>query len=226
MSSCPNHDTDSKVPGGPVPIGDSILQTAASITQDFTPIKNICAHLNAFHIYADDPSRKVETNHYCSHVSSDVRQCLLYDSNEPNARLIGIEYMITPPLYETLPAAERALWHSHVFEVKSGQLIMPCPRGVPLALWEKAETKEMEGVITLYGKTYHLWQVDRGDRLPMGEPKLMMATTEGSPHLDEMMKLRDERWGVASERKRVLRKGIVEPRVHPDADQYNRSKLT
>lgn len=70
MTSCAKHEADPKVPGGPIPVGDSILETAASITQDFAPVKNICAHLNAFHIYADDPSRKVETNHYCSHISS------------------------------------------------------------------------------------------------------------------------------------------------------------
>jgi hypothetical protein len=33
-------------------------------------VKHICAHLNAFHAYADDPSRFVETNHYCAHLST------------------------------------------------------------------------------------------------------------------------------------------------------------
>lgn len=37
--------------------------------QDFRPVKNICAHLNAFHVYANDTSRFVETNHYCSHLN-------------------------------------------------------------------------------------------------------------------------------------------------------------
>lgn len=37
--------------------------------QDLGPVKNICAHLNAFHVYADDPKRFVETNHYCSHLT-------------------------------------------------------------------------------------------------------------------------------------------------------------
>jgi hypothetical protein len=37
--------------------------------QAFSPVTNICAHLNAFHAYADDPQRSVETNHYCSHLS-------------------------------------------------------------------------------------------------------------------------------------------------------------
>lgn len=84
--------------------------------------------------------------------------------------------MITPKLYATLDTDERKLWHSHVFEVKSGMLIMPQPSvAVPQSAWEMAETKEMEDVIELYGKVYHLWQVDRGDKIPLGEPKLMTS---------------------------------------------------
>lgn len=87
--------------------------------------------------------------------------------------------MITPKLYETLDAEERKLWHSHVFEVKSGMLIMPQPSlFVPQAAWEKAETAEMEDVIELYGKVYHLWQVDKGHKIPLGEPKLMTSFSE------------------------------------------------
>jgi len=51
---------------------DTILETGAAVTQDFKPIKNICAHLNAFHIYVSDPKRSVEANHYCTHLNADV----------------------------------------------------------------------------------------------------------------------------------------------------------
>ena len=80
----------------PLKLKDHILETGANIVQDFTPVNQICAHLNAFHVYADDPSRCVEANHYCTHLNQDVRQCLVYDSPEKNARLIGVEYLITP----------------------------------------------------------------------------------------------------------------------------------
>jgi len=62
-------------------------------------------------------------------------------------------------------------------KVKSGMLIMPNPN-VPGAVWEFAETEEMKKVIGLYGKTYHFWQVDRGDTLPLGKPELMMSFTK------------------------------------------------
>ncbi|MCJ1363558.1 hypothetical protein MMC16_002665 [Acarospora aff. strigata] len=186
--------------------------------QDFSPVKQICAHLNAFHVYASDPSRCVEANHYCTHLNEDVRQCLIYDTSLPNARLIGVEYMITPALYSTLSADERRLWHSHVFEVKSGMLIMPGPAALPNAVWEAAETKEMEQVVGLYGKTYHFWQVDRGDKVPLGEAQLMMSFTDMGqfPRFEDVVGDRDARFGVSWERKRGKRADIVEPECLED----------
>ena len=128
--------------------------------------------------------------------------------------------MITPTLYETLDQAERRLWHSHVFEVKSGMLVMPQPSAlVPQAAWEQAEHAETEEVIKLYGKVYHLWQVDRGDKLPLGEPQLMTSITaaEQVPRLEDKMDERDARFdsGVDWRRKRELRKDLQEMEVHP-----------
>ncbi|KAI5823472.1 DUF1264-domain-containing protein [Schizophyllum commune Tattone D] len=220
-------NTAHSIANEPVDAKDAILETGASIIQDFEPVNNICAHLNAYHIYADDPSRAVEAQHYCTHISKDVRQCIIYDSPEKNARLIGVEYMITPRLYEELPPDERKLWHSHVFEVKSGQLIMPQPKAslTPAKVWEAAELKEMEEVIGLYGKTYHLWQVDRGDAVPLGPPKLMMSFTHATENFKKVVQDRDEKWGVDHEEKARSRAYIPEPKVHPDADAWDHSKL-
>lgn len=35
------------------------------------------------------------------------------DSAAKNVRLIGVEYMVTKEIYETLDAEEQKLWHSH-----------------------------------------------------------------------------------------------------------------
>lgn len=126
-----------------------------------------------------------------------------------------VEYMITPRLYSTLEPSERRLWHSHVFEVKSGELVMPKPAGIPETVWEVAETKEMESVVHLYGKAYHLWQVDRGDKLPLGEPNLMMSCTQESPDIERLVTARDEKLGIDHKRKIELRKHINKPEVHP-----------
>lgn len=127
--------------------------------------------------------------------------------------------MITPNLYSTLPQEERRLWHSHVFEVKSGMLIMPQPNPlVPQAVWDKAETAEVGEVVKLYGKVYHLWQVDRGDKLPLGEPQLMTSITEPGQlnGLEQLLDERDKKFpGCDWRKKKEIRKGIEEPQIHP-----------
>ncbi|KAJ5939062.1 Peptidase S26A signal peptidase I [Penicillium verhagenii] len=221
MSTC--HDTEpSSVPGETRTTKSQVLETGAAIVQDFTPVKQICAHLNAFHVYANDPSRCVEANHYCTHLTEDVRQCLIYASPDCNARLIGVEYMVSPRIFKTLPTEERKLWHTHEFEVKSGMLIMPAPAVMPTAVWEAAETSEMEDVAPIYGKTYHFWQVDRGDVVPMGPPQLMGSFTshesvkQSCPGgLDELLRERDERFGVDHKAKAKKREGIAEVEKHP-----------
>lgn len=124
--------------------------------------------------------------------------------------------MISPKLYDTLPSSEQRLWHSHVYEVKSGMLIMPTPSFVSQSVWEIAETKEMEQVVSLYGKTYHFWQVDRGDTVPMGEPQLMMSFTEPGQikHFEGQLKDRDTRYGVSTKEKSEKRQYIEEPPIH------------
>jgi hypothetical protein len=76
--------------------------------------------------------------------------------------------MVSAKLFATLEPEEQKLWHSHVYEVKSGMLFMPKPSSVPETVWLTAETKAMEEIITLYGKTFHFWEVDKGDTLPLG----------------------------------------------------------
>ncbi|KAK0617655.1 hypothetical protein B0T14DRAFT_539108 [Immersiella caudata] len=179
---------------------------AASHTKDhcrgaqyLSPVKNVCAHFNAFHVYASDPTRWVETNHYCGHLTEDVRQCLLYDSPNPGARLLGVEYMISPNLYSALDKEERQLCHSHVFE--------PSPL-VPQAAWEKAETAEMEEVIHLYGK------------ILLVKPELMTSITafDQIPDLEQVMGQRDIRFpGADWRRKKEIQAHIEEPEIHPDA---------
>lgn len=94
-------------------------------------------------------------------------------------------------------------------------LIMPAPPGVPAAIWDKAEKAEMIDVTPLYGKTYHLWQVDRGDPVPMGPPQLMASFLSdemvGMAHPDGIGGLladRDQAFGVSFVEKRAQRREI------------------
>jgi len=133
-----------------------------------------------FHFYADDMARQVEAHHFCSHVNEEMRQCLIYDGPDANARLIGLEYIVSEKLFMTLPDEEKKLWHSHEWEVKGGFLFMP---GVPGAI----QRKDLDKVAKTYGKVFHFWQVDLGHELPIGLPNVMMAVTRDGQLFHEMI---------------------------------------
>ncbi len=122
---------------------------------------------------ADDMGRQVEATHFCIHLQPDLHQCVIFDRNEPNARLIGIEYITSADRFRRLPAEEKRLWHSHHYEVKSGQLIAP---GIP----QLAERAYSEDLVSTYGKTFHTWQYDRDD-FPYGVPQLYDGLHGGRP---------------------------------------------
>ena len=146
--------------------------------------------------------------------SFDIQLCL----NHIFLTAPVVKYMITPILYESLESSERQLWHSHIFEVKSGMLIMPKHPAVQENIWKAAKATEMEKVIQLYGKTFHLWQVDRGDTLPLGTPKLMTSITDlhQLPDFwDAKVIYRDRRFRSNYEQKKEDRKDMMEPKVHP-----------
>lgn len=110
--------------------------------------------------------------------------------------------------------------HSHEFEVKSGMLILPTPPGMVESVWEMAETEAMKEVMGLYGKTWHFWQVDKGDELPLGYPKLMGSFTNNDQiDLNQALSGRDNRYGVDHKVKAKKREHIDGPGVH-ESKQY------
>ena len=131
--------------------------------------------------------------------------------------------MIPKEKYETLPQREQKLWHSHEFEVQSGMFVLPTPEshGGRTDEWSKLETQAMTEVVGLYGKTWHTWQVDLHEDIPMGVPKLMGSLTEYRQlDIDEALKDRNQRLGVDHRVKRELRKGIEGPGVAENADSW------
>ena len=56
------------------------------------------------HVF-DDPTLRVW--HFCKPNDKIMMVCQLYDSNSPNATLIGVEYMITADAYKNLPDRDK-----------------------------------------------------------------------------------------------------------------------
>jgi len=177
------------------------------------PLKGIHAYVCGLHFYNGDMDRQVIAHHFCSSPAEEVMQCVIYDANRKDARLIGIEYIVSARLFKTLPPEEKKLWHSHAYEVKSGLLVAP-------ELTAPNELAMMKHFATTYGKTWHTWQVDRGDRLPLGPPRLMMGFTADGQVKPGLLAQRDQEVGVDSGEQRRRRAGLPDPPVDPEADAW------
>lgn len=148
--------------------------------------------------------------------TADLRQCLIYDSHDENARLIGVEYMVPKHVYDSFPPEEQKLWHSHDFEVKSGMLILPKPSGYSEEEWEVAELEAMKEIIHLYGKTWHFWQIDAGHEYPLGHPMLMGSATRAEQiDLDTALAKRNKIFGVDHRKKAEAREPLEPHEIHP-----------
>ena len=193
------------------------LEAGAAALQAKAPIEAINTYLDGFHFYSGHPQGQMEAHHYCTILGEEMFQCLIYDGNVRDAKLMGVEYIVSERLFTALPAQEKSLWHSHVHEVKSGQLIAP---GIP----EVAERELMKKLVGTYGKTWHTWHTDRQKELPLGVPQLMMGFTADGQADARMVEARDQRFGVRSADKRADRSAILSPRVADGADGWTKGK--
>ncbi|KAK7303026.1 hypothetical protein RJT34_13925 [Clitoria ternatea] len=203
-------------PGKPMGVKKYLIDKGAKMIQSLQPINQISEHVCSFAIYSHDMSRQIQTHHYCSRLQNNFFQCAVYDSDDSNARLIGVEYIIPDDIFETLPPEEQKLWHSHAYEIKSGLWVNP---RVP----EMIATSELEKLAKTYGKFWCTWQVDRGDRLPMGAPALMMSpqAVKGGLVRPELVVERDAKYNICSESLKSSRLEIPEPEmINPMADYW------
>jgi hypothetical protein len=46
------------------------------------------------------------------HYNQEMRQCAILNSPEEDVRLIGVEYIISEKLFDTLSNEEKKLWHA------------------------------------------------------------------------------------------------------------------
>ncbi|MDC0720830.1 DUF1264 domain-containing protein [Nannocystis bainbridge] len=108
---------------------------------------------------------------FCGQHNAEFSQCVLFDGTDAGAHLTGVEYVISPRLYATLPAIERQYWHAHAGEVDSGVLVAPGLTGA-------AHAELMGELRETYGKGWRTWNT-AVDPLPFGEPRLMWSIAPG-----------------------------------------------
>jgi hypothetical protein len=213
-----NKESNVEAPGAEKTPKTKTLEVGAEVIQDKTPVKQLSMYLDGFHFYSGQMEGQMEAHHYCTKLNEDVTQCVIFDGNDKDAKIMGVEYIISEKLFKTLAEEERKLWHSHVYEVKSGTLIAP---GLPKA----AEHELMEEIVSTYGKTFHTWHTDKDLELPLGTPQLMMGFTKDGQLKSELKNSRDERLKISSEKNRQNRADIPTPTVQPGANAWEKGEV-
>lgn len=120
-------------------------------------------HLTAIRHIFDDPSLRVQ--HYCKPNDKILLVCQLYDSNSPNATLIGIEYIITADQYNSLPNREKPSWHYHQIEFATNRADAHFPDISP-----QKEGELLKKLADTYGKVIITWNPK--DKLPAFPPQI------------------------------------------------------
>jgi hypothetical protein len=181
------------------------------------PLSGGHLHFCGIHMSKKNPRFQLVTQHYCAaHTGGsegDVFQCVLFDGTGKNAKLLGVEYLISDEAYRKLPEAEKKYWHAHTYEVLGGGLIAP-------AMNAKDEMAFMKVIINTWGKAWHTWP-DPSTPVPVGEP-LLIWSLMGDGQVDEkVLKARDKEFGVQTDKirdARVKEIGLKVPNVAPPKD--------
>ena len=193
-TSAADHGKDEKAGDGHGPMGKSHL------------------HFCGIHMAKSNPKLQFVTQHYCAAHSGgkdgDVFQCVLFDGTGTNAKMIGVEYLISDAAYRKLPAAEKKFWHAHTYEVLGGGLIAPGTDA-------KTEAEFMSAVMTMWGKAWHTWP-DPSTAVPVGEP-LLIWSLMGDGQVDpKLQAARDKEFKVDTaqlSKARVAQIGLEAPNV-------------
>ena len=159
-------------------------------------------HFCGIHIAKKDPKIQIIAQHYCAAHTSDghgdaMFQCVLFDAATPNAKLLGVEYVITDRTYRQLPDEEKKYWHPHTYEVLSGGLIAP-------GMEPEEEKKFMKMILTTWGKTWHTWP-DPRSAVPLGEPLLIWSLTGDGQADERVVARRDKEFKVSTAKVRERR---------------------
>ena len=198
-----SRSTDTRPSGAETTAKTDVLKAGAAALQGSAPLSEMDVYLVGFHPMKEDPTHQMEAHHFCRQVNEDFAQCALFDGNTDSANLNGLEYIISEKLFETLPQDERKFWHPHNYEILSGQLVAP---GLP----DVASEELMRGKMNSYGKTFHMWATDQGNKLPLGEPMLAWSFNRDGEAKPGLVERRDEAMGISSAEVRAERQDLIE----------------
>jgi hypothetical protein len=125
-----------------------------------TPADGFNIHVIAPHKF-EDGTVHGPFHHYCKGVTPEILQCLLFQSTDPNALLVEVEYFVAKPLARELPLdVWNKYYHDHEVEIATGRVqVLDVPEAKAKEI--AAAAAKTDGII------FHLWP--KGVPVPNGE---------------------------------------------------------
>lgn len=124
------------------------------------PADGFALHIDAKLHFPGKPS--LIAHHYCKPVAGGLTECLLFDSDKPDARLAGVEVVVPAATFAKFSAAEKRMWHYHKTEIPKVSATLP-------DLSPEEAAKVAKSLEETYGKIYLLWDPGR-QSMPTGQP--------------------------------------------------------
>ena len=149
---------------------------AGQETKMASPADGHTIHVTAPHVVAGKVMGPY--HHYCKVLSPEpVIECLVYESNDPNAKLQQIEYIIAKSMTRTGAVTLQNWnknWHDHRQEIATGRVQV---HDLP-----PDKAKEVADLVaTTDGIIFHLWSHD--EKVPSG--KVSIAQSVGHVNLTQ-----------------------------------------
>lgn len=130
--------------------------------EDSRPSSGFTLHIDAEKHFPGD--EKKIAHHYCKQVKGGMFECQLYDSDDKDAKLTGVETVVDTKTWQGFDKKEQALWHYHKEEIPKVNAKLP-------DLSEEEAAKVVATLNETYGKIYLLWDPAKSD-MPVGQPSL------------------------------------------------------
>ncbi len=115
------------------------------------PLEGYTIHVTAPHVM--DGEIVGPFHHFCKPINAQIIQCILFESDEPNARLTEVEYMVSKDaVRSSIPKwSHLQNWHDHEQEIKTGRVAIVNP----------SNPKDQKALADYVSKTdgiiFHLW---------------------------------------------------------------------
>ena len=140
----------------------SFVAAGSAVAAGPKPAEGFTLHIDAKLHFPGKPD--MIAHHYCKPVAGGLTECLLFESDQPDARLAGVETIVAPDVYAKFSADEKAMWHYHKIEIPKVSATLP-------DLSAEEAKKVVDSITETYGKIYLLWDPGKNDG-PTGSPSV------------------------------------------------------